>query len=164
VTGLTEDLGGTTRRYQGGRLRFGARLVCYGYGLVPFAALAGAAAGGAPWVLVPASMLFIAWILWFELRVVPSGMDLGPRGLVVVTPYRRRAIPLSEVQGFDLRTGRPGTRVVSVVLVDGSAVRADGVQIVDSGPLKYDWIRWDGGQSSDVVGTLERHLAALRGD
>jgi hypothetical protein len=165
MTAETKDLANVRRTYQGGRIRAAMRLFGYGYGMVVLAVFAGIASTGPWWLIALVAAGAAGWIAWAEVRLVRQlGLTLGPDGVTVTEAGRRQRFALDEVRGFSQRPWRTGDLAVFVDLVDGRAIVAPGTAVGRRGLFKGDSIRWDGGESSDVVGTLERHLAALRDD
>jgi hypothetical protein len=162
VTDPARSLAESTRHYQGGRWRAAARFGCYAWGAAYVLILAGVASQGPGWLYGAVALVAAAWVGYFELRVIPCGLTLGPDGVVVRTPFRRRRFELAAVTAFAVRSAMIGDRAVFVERAGGSAVLAFGVVFGRIGPFKGSSIRWKDGESDDVVGTLTDHLAALR--
>lgn len=105
----------------------------------------------APLLAAALALLFLAIIVWGEVRGVRQGIYESGTGLKCVTMYGASAIEWDDVIGFDHRRTGTWDRVFAQ-LRDGHARPLPSV-------LQGQRIVWSGGETRDIVGVLNDRLA-----
>ena len=93
-------------------------------------------------------------------RLQSMGLVVASGELQLVGTLGRRRVPTNEVSRFELRPGAGGSKRLHVCLRDGEALAVPVMCFGGSGLFRSKSLAWDGGETQDILGRLEHHLAA----
>jgi hypothetical protein len=101
----------------------------------------------------------------WEARLRRMGIRIETDRVVAIYAIGQRCFSIDTVAGFSLRRhgSSGGTRCVFIELVNGKRRVVPSVSTADWGPFRSNAIRWDGGQTTDVVTYLNDQLNVARG-